>query len=170
MKCRYNGSARVTLLNGFVIFLIIAVIVTVEPKEKKCLSKPAVCASAVFIGIMLVAIAIVSVYAAGEFDSSSELPEIMEGEVTFTSEDGKGEDFHVVIDFKRKLVQLSSLDIKAFPVMEESRKINGTGFTAAKTVIQDYNTVSLSIIMNNSEQNLFSGTKFFAIKHNVLAL
>jgi len=112
----------------------------VEPKEKKCLSKPAVCASAVFIGIMLVAIAIVSVYAAGEFDSSSELPEIMEGEVTFTSEDGKGEDFHVVIDFKRKLVQLSSLDIKAFPVMEESRKINGTGFTAAKTVIQDYNT------------------------------
>ena len=143
---------------------------TVESKEKKCLSKPAaVCASAVFVGIILVAIAIVSVYAMGEFESSPELPAIMEGEATFTSDDGKEEDFHVVIDFKRKLVQLSSLDIKAFPVMEESRKINGTGLTAAKIVIQDYNTVSLNIIMNNSEQNLFSGTKLFAIKRNVSA-
>lgn len=94
-----------------------------------------------------------SAYAAGAFDSNPDLPEIMEGEATFTAEDGKGEVFHVMIDYKRKVIQLTSLnDLAASPQLfrrrlmsfQENNTTNGTRINATKIVIQDYNTVSLT--------------------------
>ena len=55
------------------------------------------------VGIALTAVVISSVYAAGVFDSGPELPEVVEGEATFSSDHGEGEFFHVIIDYKRKL-------------------------------------------------------------------
>ena len=96
-----------------------------------------------------------SAYAAGAFDSNPDLPEIMEGEATFTTDDGKGEAFHVMIDYKRKLVQLTSLnDLEASPQssgrrlmsFEENKTANETRINATKIVIQDYNAVSSNFI------------------------
>lgn len=96
-----------------------------------------------------------SAYAAGAFDSNPDLPEIMEGEATFTAEDGKGEVFHVMIDYKRKVIQLTSLnDLAASPQLfgrrlmsfQENNATNGTRINATKIVIQDYNTVSFNIM------------------------
>ena len=104
------------------------------------------------VGVSLAAVAVLSAYAAGAFDSNPDLPEIMEGEATFTADDGKGEVFHVMIDYKRKLIQLTSLnDLTASPQLsgrrlmsfEENNTANGTRINATKIVIQDYNAVSL---------------------------
>lgn len=120
----------------------------VELKQKKCLSTRAVRTAAVLVGIFLAAIAVLSAYAAGAFDSNPDLPEIMEGEATFTADDGKGEVYHIMIDYKRKLVQLTSLnDLAASPQLfgrrlmslEENKTANGTRINATKIVIQDYN-------------------------------
>ena len=79
----------------------------------------------------------------------------MEGEATFTAEDGKGEVFHVMIDYKRKVIQLTSLnDLAASPQLfgrrlmsfQENDTTNGTRINATKIVIQDYNTVSFNIM------------------------
>lgn len=121
----------------------------VEFKEKKCLSTRSVRIAAVFVGLSLAAVAVLSAYAAGAFDSNPDLPEIMEGEATFTAEDGKGEVFHVMIDYKRKVIQLTSLnDLAASPQLfgrrlmsfQENNATNGTRINATKIVIQDYNT------------------------------
>lgn len=107
------------------------------------------------VGIFLAAVAVLSAYAAGAFDSNPDLPEIMEGEATFTADDGKGEVFHVMIDYKRKLIQLTSLnDQAASPHLfgrrlmsfEENKTVNGTRMNATKIVIQDYNAVSSNVI------------------------
>lgn len=120
----------------------------VEFKQKKCLSTRAVRTAALLVGIFLAAVAVLSAYAAGAFDSHPDLPEIMEGEATFTADDGKGEVFHVMIDYKRKLIQLTSLnDQAASPQLfgrrlmsfEENKTVNGTRINATKIVIQDYN-------------------------------
>jgi len=87
------------------------------------------------VGISLAAVAVLSAYAAGAFNSNPDLPEVMEGEATFTAEDGKGEFFHVMIDYKRKLIQLTSLnDLSASPQLygrrlmssAENNTANGT--------------------------------------------
>ena len=120
-------------------------------KKKKWLSKPAIRVAAVLVGIAVAAVAILSAYAAGKFDSGPELPEIMEGEATFTSSDGEAEAFHVIIDYKRNLIQLTSLNNPAFSTplsgrrlmsLEVNKTSNGTGINATKIVIQDYNSVS----------------------------
>lgn len=120
----------------------------VEFKQKKCISTRAVRTAALLVGIFLAAVAVLSAYAAGAFDSNPDLPEIMEGEATFTADDGKGEVFHVMIDYKRKLIQLTSLnDQAASPQLfgrrlmsfEENKTVNGTRINATKIVIQDYN-------------------------------
>ncbi|XP_022783940.1 uncharacterized protein LOC111324600 isoform X3 [Stylophora pistillata] len=120
----------------------------VESKQKKCLSTRAVRIAAVLVGISLAAVAVLSAYAAGAFDSNPDLPEIMEGEATLTTDDGKGEVFHVMIDYKRKLIQLTSLnDPAASPQLfgrrlmsfEENKTANGTRINATKIVLQDYN-------------------------------
>jgi len=117
-------------------------------KQKKCLSTRASRTAAVLVGISLAAVAVLSAYAAGAFNSNPDLPEIMEGEATFTADDGKGEVFHVMIDYKRKLIQLTSLnDLAASPQLfgrrlmsyEENNTANGTRMNATKIVIQDYN-------------------------------
>lgn len=121
----------------------------VEIKGKKCFSKPSVRVAAVVVGIALAAVVISSVYAAGVFDSGPELPEVMEGEATFSSDHGEGEFFHVIIDYKRKLIQLTSVGYlpSSFPLsgrrlmsFEENDTANGTNINATKIVIQDYNT------------------------------
>ena len=75
----------------------------------------------------------------------------MEGEATFVTDNGEGEVFHIVVDYKRKLVQLTSLGNppSSSPVsgrrlmsFEENGTTNGTSINATKIVIQDYNTVS----------------------------
>jgi len=118
-------------------------------KKKKCPSKRAVRVAAALVGIVLAVVAILAAYAAGAFDSGPELPEIMEGEATFTTDDGKGEVFHVMIDYKKKIVQLTSLDNPAFSSPSFGRRLmsfevnntaNGTSINATKIVIQDYNT------------------------------
>lgn len=130
---------------------------TVEFKQKKCLSTRASRTAAVLVGIFLAAVAVLSAYAAGAFNSNPDLPEIMEGEATFTADDGKGEVFHVMIDYKRKLIQLTSLnDLAASPQLfgrrlmsyEENNTANGTRMNATKIVIQDYNAVSFNAIPN----------------------
>lgn len=84
-------------------------------------------------------------------DSNPDLPEIMEGEATSTADDGKPEVFHIMIDYKRKLIQLTSLnDLAASPQLfgrclmslEDNETANGTRINTTKIVIQDYNTVS----------------------------
>ena len=121
-------------------------------KRKRCLSKPAVRVAAVLVGIALAAVAILSAYAAGLFDSGPELPEVMEGEATFASDSGEEEVFHVIIDYKKKLVQLTSLgdQFPSSPLsgrrlmsFEENKTANGTAINVTKIVIQDYNTVSV---------------------------
>jgi len=120
----------------------------VEFKQKKCLSTRAARAAAVLVGLSLAVVAVLSAYAAGAFDSNPDLPEIMEGEATFTADDGQGEVFHVMIDYKRKLIQLTSLNnLAASPQLfgrrlmsfEENNTTNGTRINATKIVIQDYN-------------------------------
>ena len=75
----------------------------------------------------------------------------MEGEATFVTDDGEGEVFHIVVDYKRKLIQLTSLGNppSSPPVsgrrlmsFEENGTTNGTSINVTKIVIQDYNTVS----------------------------
>lgn len=109
------------------------------------------------IGLSLAVVAVLSAYAAGAFDSNPDLPEIMEGEATFTADDGKGEVFHVMIDYKRKLIQLTSLNnLAASPQLfgrrlmsfEENDTTNGTRINATKIVIQDYNAVSCKVMPN----------------------
>ena len=111
------------------------------------------------VGIALAAIVISSVYAAGMFDSGPELPEVMEGEAIFSSDDGEGEFFHVIIDYKRKLIQLTSVGYlpSSFPLsgrrlmsFEENDTANGTNINATKIVIQDYNTVRYSCLKNKA--------------------
>ena len=128
---------------------------TVEFKKKKCLSTRAARIAAVLVGVSLAAVAVLSAYLAGAFDSNPDLPEIMEGEATFTADDGKGEVFHVMIDYKRKIIQLTSLNhLAASPQLfgrrlmsfEENDTTNGTRINATKIVIQDYNTVSFNIM------------------------
>ena len=107
--------------------------------------------AAALVGIVLAIVAIMAAYTTGKFESNPELPEIMEGEATFTSADGEQEVFHVMIDYKRKLVQLTSLEDPAFSSPLSGRRLmsfevnntaNGTGINATKIVIQDYNNVS----------------------------
>ena len=105
------------------------VLVDVKLKRKKCFSKPSVWIASVLIVIVLTAVGIISAYLEGAFDSGPELPERMEGEATLTSSDGNEKVFHVMIDYKKKLVQLNSLD-------------NGVGGITNKIVVQDYNKVS----------------------------
>ena len=140
------------MLQNLYSFLIIAVAL----KQKKCISKPTVRVAAVLIGIALAGIAILSAYAAGMFDSGPELPEVMEGEATFTTDDGKGEVFHVVIDYKRKIVQLTSIEnlVSSSPISgrrlmsaEENKTVNASEINATKIVIQDYNTVSSMVTL-----------------------
>ena len=109
------------------------------------------------VGLSLAVVAVLSAYAAGAFDSNPDLPEIMEGEATFTADDGQGEVFHVMIDYKRKLIQLTSLNnLAASPQLfgrrlmsfEENNTTNGTRINATKIVIQDYNAVSCKVISN----------------------
>lgn len=123
----------------------------VELKQKKCLPTQAVRIAAVLVGISLAAIAVLPAYAADAFDSNPDLPEIMEGEATFTADDGKGEVFHVMIDYKRGLIQLTSLnDLVPSPQLfgrrlmsfEGNKTANGTRINATKIVTQDYNAVS----------------------------
>ena len=119
------------------------------------------------VGIALAAVVISSVYAAGVFDSGPELPEVMEGEATFSSNDGEGEFFHVIIDYKRKLIQLTSVGYlpSSFPLsgrrlmsFEENDTANGTNINATKIVIQDYNTVRYTCFKNKA--NLLLKTHF----------
>ena len=78
----------------------------------------------------------------------------MEGEATFTADDGKGEVFHIMIDYKRKVIQLTSLNDPAssrqlfgrrLMSSEENNTANGTRINATKIVIQDYNAVSFNV-------------------------
>ena len=124
------------------------------------------------VGIALAAVVISSVYTAGVFDSGPELPEVMEGEATFSSDDREGEFFHVLIDYKRKLIQLTSVGYlpSSFPLsgrrlmsFEENDTANGTNINATKIVIQDYNTVRYSCLKNKA--NLLLKT-YFMIKLN----
>ena len=92
------------------------------------------------IVIVLVAVAITAAYLEGAFKSGPELPEIMEGEATLTSDDGKKENFHIMIDYKKKLVQLNSLD--KIPPSEENKTRDGICITTNKIVVQDYSKVS----------------------------
>lgn len=120
-------------------------------KQTKCLTTTAKGrVTAVLIGIAVSAVAILSVYAAGKCDSNPDLPELMEGEATFTSDDGQEETFHVVIDYNKKLIQLTSfhnpelfspLAGRRLMSLEENKMENGTVINATKIVIQDYNTV-----------------------------
>lgn len=89
---------------------------------------------------MLAAVAITSAYLEETFNSGPELPEIMEGEATLTSDDGKKENFHIMIDCKKKLVQLNSLD--KIPPLEENNTRDGICITTNKIIVQDYNKVS----------------------------
>ena len=77
--------------------------------EELPISRPAVRCAALLIGIALAAVVISSVYAAGLFNSGPELPEVMEGEAAFVTDNGEGKVFHFVIDYKRKRVQLASM-------------------------------------------------------------
>ena len=129
----------------------------VEFKQKKCLSTRAARTAAVLVGLSLAVVAVLSAYAAGAFDSNPDLPEIMEGEATFTADDGKEEVYHVMIDYKRKLIQLTSLNnLEASPQLfgrrlmsfEENDTTNGTRINATKIVIQDYNAVSCKVMPN----------------------
>lgn len=122
-------------------------------KNSKCLSTRAARTAAVLVGVSLAVVAVLSAYAAGAFDSNPDLPEIMEGEATFTADDGQGEVFHVMIDYKRKLIQLTSLNnLAASPQLfgrrlmsiEENNTANGTRINRTKIVIQDYNAVSFN--------------------------
>lgn len=148
---RFTKQAK--LLQKMYSFLIISVAL----KQKKCISKPTVRVAALVIGIALAGIAILSAYAAGMFDSGPDLPETMEGEATFTTDDGKGEVFHVVIDYKRNLIQLTSLGnlVSSSPLsgrrlmsVEENKTANASEINATKIVIQDYNTVSSMVTYN----------------------
>lgn len=121
----------------------------VEIKQKKCLSTAASRKTAAFIGIALALVAILSAYVAGKFDSYPDLPEIMEGEATFTTDDGEGEHFHIMIDYKKKVIQLTSFyDLETFSSsvgrrlmsFEENKTANGTAFNGTKIVIQDFIT------------------------------
>ena len=141
-KCTYTNNFITDLDNC---------VMTVAFKKKKCPSKPAVRVAAQLVGIALAIVAIMAAYTAGKFESNPELPEIMEGEATFTSDDGSQEVFHVMIDYKRKLVQLTSLEDPTFssPLFgrrlmsfEVNNTANGTGINATKIVIQDFNSVS----------------------------
>lgn len=49
-------------------------------------------------------VVVLLVYVVGVFDFNLDLLEIMEGEVIFIVEDGKGEVFYVMIDYKRKVI------------------------------------------------------------------
>ena len=129
------------------------------------------------VGIALAAVVISSVYAAGVFDSGPELPEVMEGEATFSSNDGEGEFFHVIIDYKRKLIQLTSVGYlpSSFPLsgrrlmsFEENDTTNGTNINATKIVIQDYNTVRYTCFKNKA--NLLLKTHFMIKGNSCLKL
>ncbi|KAK2557936.1 hypothetical protein P5673_019925 [Acropora cervicornis] len=110
--------------------------------QAKCLTTTAKGrATAVLIAIAVSAVAILSVYAAGKFDSNPDLPELMEGEATFTSDDGQEETFHVVIDYNKKLIQLTSfhnpellspLPGRRLMSLEENKMENGTIINATK--------------------------------------
>jgi hypothetical protein len=110
---------------------------------------------AALTGLLLAASIVLTMYLTGVFDSAGpDLPEIMEGEATFTTDDGKQENFHVMIDYKKKIIQLASIDSSEFldkssfgrRLMSyvENGTVNGTNSNMTKIVIQDYNAVSLA--------------------------
>ena len=99
--------------------------------------------TAVLMGTVLAMITILLVYVAKGFASGPELPGSMAGEVTFTSDDGERKDFHFMIDYKRKLVQINSKDKMELSSFKGKSSANGVVTVITKTVIQDYSMVSL---------------------------
>ena len=106
---------------------------------------------AVLIGLSLSATLVLSLYYTGVFHDAPDLPDRMEGEATFTTENGDQETYYIQVDYSRKIVQLTLVN----PVSstEGSHQfgrhvlsVNGnrTGnvtVNATKIVIQDYNKV-----------------------------
>ena len=130
------------------------ILITVGIKQKMCLSTAANRKTAALIGITLAVVAILSAYAARKDDYYPDLPEIMEGEATFTTDDGSdGERFHIMIDYKKKVIQLTSFyDLESLEAFSSSvgrrlmslqgnKTANGTFFNGTKIVIQDFSTV-----------------------------
>lgn len=132
----------------------------VAVKRAKWSSKPAVISAAVLSGIFLAAVTILSVYAAGMFDSGPELPNIMEGEATFQADDGKEEVYHVIIDYQKKLVQFEENHAAKQPT------------SARKIVLQDYSMGrEYLIVLGNGEfptKCLYTGLEGFMIPRNLL--
>ena len=108
---------------------------------------------AVLIGISLSAALVLSLYYTGMFHDAPELPDRMEGEATFTTENGDHETYYIQMDYSRKIVQLTLVDSvsstdrpnqfgRRILSVHENRTGNFT-VNATKIVIQDYNAVSL---------------------------
>ena len=115
----------------------------VKFKIKKFQRKPVVWVTAVLLGVVLAMVTILLVYVARGFASGTELPENMEGEATFISGGSEREDFHFMIDYKKKLVQISSKDKMTLPSFQGNSSANGIATVTTKIVVQDYSMVSL---------------------------
>ncbi|XP_031549715.1 uncharacterized protein LOC116287211 isoform X2 [Actinia tenebrosa] len=117
---------------------------------KGCLPNRPVRVVAALTGLFLAAAIVLALFLAGVFDSSPDLPDVMEGEATFTSNEGKEENFHVMIDYKKKIIQLASIDSsemldkasfgRRLMSYAENGTTNGTRINMTKIIIQDYNT------------------------------
>lgn len=99
-------------------------------------------ATALIVAVLSV-VTVLVVYTLGMHDSGLELPETMQGEASFRSVDGKTEQFHITIDYRQKLIQLSSLDKIALPSVANNKSLNSSApNTGVKMVVQDFNVVS----------------------------
>ena len=108
--------------------------------------KPVVWVTAVLLGVVLALVTILLAYVEGGFASAPELPESMEGEATFTFDGGEREDFHFMIDYKKKLIQISSKDKMTLPSFEGNSSANDVAIMTTRIVVQDYSMVSLKHI------------------------
>ena len=126
----------------------------VKFKIKKFHSKPVVWVTAVLLVVVLALVTILLAYVEGGFASGPELPENMEGEATFTSGGGEREDFHFMIDYKKKLVQISLKDKMTLRSFQGNSSANGIATVTTKIVVQDYSMVSLKHNLGRGVHNL----------------
>ncbi|XP_068754270.1 uncharacterized protein [Montipora capricornis] len=88
-------------------------------------------------GAALCLVIVTIFYAVGMFNTGPELPDIMEGEASFTSNEGEKQVYRVMIDYNKKVVQFSSLD-KLASFDEKRNSGNYTDSLTAKIAVHNY--------------------------------
>ena len=124
---------------------------SVDFKEVKWHQSRRLRSVAVLIGLSLSATLVLSLYYTGMFHGAPELPDRMEGQSIFTTENGDQETYYIQVDYSRKIVQLTLVDSVSSTdgpnqfgrrILSVHETMTGN-FTvnATKIVIQDYNAV-----------------------------